>query len=126
MFIDEDGPGPKPYCRGEMDLFFSPDDDGRDESGRRQRESDAKAICFRCPFRLRCLEAALVHGERYGVWGAMGEGERKRFVSHLVREGYKFGEVPKGLELYAAVRSFYRFQYERENNQLHVLRKQCA
>lgn len=108
MLITEKDPSPN--CLGEDDLFFGTDEDGREEEGRAEREDLAKALCqSHCPYRLKCLEEAMVMNDRYGVWGGMGEGERKQFKAHLRKEGYE-GEVPAGLELYAAERSFRRDQ----------------
>lgn len=104
--------GPKPGCQGNEDIFFGPDVDGRKEVGRQQREELAKSICRSCPYRLRCLERSLVHGEMYGVWGGMGEGERREFAKHLKDEGYA-NEVPHGQEMYAAVHAYYREHPER-------------
>lgn len=39
---------------------------------------DAKRICQRCPERAECLEFALEHDERFGVWGGLSERERRR------------------------------------------------
>ena len=36
----------------------------------------AKRICRRCAVRAECLDYALAHDERFGVWG--GESERSR------------------------------------------------
>jgi WhiB family redox-sensing transcriptional regulator len=100
MLISENGPTPN--CRGEADIFFGEEIDGREEEGRSEREELAKALCMSgCPYRQRCLEEAMVLNDRYGVWGGMGEGERKKFRAWLQREGYE-GEVPRGLELYAS------------------------
>lgn len=96
-----------PQCAGLTHLFFSPELDGRKEEGRSERERKAKALCFACVYRMPCLEQALVWHEDLGVWGGMGEGERRRFVAHLKTEGYG-EEVPSGAELSAALRSFYR------------------
>ncbi len=38
----------------------------------------AKAICAGCPVRVECLEYALTHNERYGIWGGTSERERRR------------------------------------------------
>lgn len=38
----------------------------------------AKAVCGDCPVRLECLNDAMRHQERYGVWGGMSERERRR------------------------------------------------
>lgn len=81
--------------------------DGRKERYRAAREAKAKNICLDCDCRMDCLENALVLGEEQGVWGGMGEAERHRFRRHLNCEGYD-GEVPEGLEFWAALSSFYR------------------
>jgi len=39
---------------------------------------DAKAVCAGCPVRAQCLEHALAHDERFGVWGGLSEPERRR------------------------------------------------
>lgn len=39
---------------------------------------DAKKVCFNCPVRLECLQYALDHDERFGVWGGATERERRR------------------------------------------------
>ena len=71
-------------CRGEdPDLFFGPPGiETRTE--RHHREAEAKALCRRCPELLACQAYALDHAELYGVWGGMGEMERR---SHLARLG---------------------------------------
>jgi WhiB family redox-sensing transcriptional regulator len=38
---------------------------------------DAKRICALCPIRSACLEHALTHDERFGVWGGLSEKERQ-------------------------------------------------
>ncbi|MCN9241580.1 WhiB family transcriptional regulator [Streptomyces sp. RY43-2] len=48
--------------------FFFP------EPGSSVRE--AKRICELCPIRSACLEYALIHDERFGVWGGLSEKER--------------------------------------------------
>lgn len=40
--------------------------------------ADAKRICQPCPERTACLEYALDHDERFGVWGGTSERERRR------------------------------------------------
>lgn len=114
----------QPLCKGETELFYGPEDDGRDEEGRAEREDLCKQICWTCPFRIRCLEEALVNRELWGVWGGQGEGERKRFRAHLLAEGYAGGEIPSGRELYAAERSFRR-EMAREAREARMARA-CA
>ncbi len=38
----------------------------------------AKLICQGCPVRQQCLDYALKHDERWGVWGGYSERERRR------------------------------------------------
>lgn len=59
-------------CQANPDLFYP-------ERG--EPAHDAKMICkHRCAAsrRLACLNWALQHGERYGIWGGMSERERRR------------------------------------------------
>lgn len=46
------------------------------EKGGSTRE--AKRICLTCPVRNECLEYALAHDERFGIWGGLSERERRR------------------------------------------------
>jgi WhiB family redox-sensing transcriptional regulator len=46
------------------------------EKGGSTRE--AKKVCQSCPVRAGCLEYALAHDERFGIWGGMSERERRR------------------------------------------------
>lgn len=39
---------------------------------------DAKRICGECRLRVECLQYALDHHERYGIWGGLTERERRR------------------------------------------------
>jgi len=57
-------------CLGvDPDLFFP-------ERGASTRE--AKEVCRGCVVRGDCLEYALTHGEKFGIWGGMSERERRR------------------------------------------------
>ncbi|GAB2680559.1 hypothetical protein GCM10027271_47180 [Saccharopolyspora gloriosae] len=38
----------------------------------------AKRICGACPVREACLEHSLLHDERYGIWGGLGETDRRK------------------------------------------------
>lgn len=38
---------------------------------------EARAICARCDVRLQCLEYALAHNERTGIWGGLTERQRR-------------------------------------------------
>lgn len=46
------------------------------EKGGSTRE--AKRICASCEVRSECLEYALAHDERFGIWGGLSERERRR------------------------------------------------
>lgn len=46
------------------------------EKGGSTRE--AKRICAMCPVREPCLQYALEHEERFGIWGGLSERERRR------------------------------------------------
>jgi WhiB family transcriptional regulator, redox-sensing transcriptional regulator len=62
-------------------LFFGPD--GETEPERRIRERQAKAVCAACPVRAECLDYALEHQMRAGIWGGLNEHER--FTERLRR-----------------------------------------
>jgi WhiB family redox-sensing transcriptional regulator len=63
--------------------FFHPD--GERGSARQHREERAKAICRTCPVLVRCREHALAVREPFGVWGALGETERRALIVHRQR-----------------------------------------
>lgn len=46
------------------------------EKGGSTRE--AKRICLGCEVKDECLEYALAHDERFGIWGGLSERERRR------------------------------------------------
>ena len=46
------------------------------EKGGSTRE--AKKVCRSCEVRSECLEYALEHDERFGIWGGLSERERRR------------------------------------------------
>lgn len=39
---------------------------------------EAKRICGRCDVKDECLDYALGHDERFGIWGGMSERERRK------------------------------------------------
>jgi WhiB family redox-sensing transcriptional regulator len=41
----------------------------------------AKRICAGCPVKAECLEYALEHDEKFGIWGGLSERERRRIKS---------------------------------------------
>jgi WhiB family redox-sensing transcriptional regulator len=57
-------------CRGaDPDLFFP-------ERGASTRT--AKGICRECSVQEDCLEFAIVSSEKFGIWGALSERERRK------------------------------------------------
>jgi WhiB family redox-sensing transcriptional regulator len=61
-------------CRGlDVEVFYPATEDEADAA-------EAKAVCAECPVRQLCLEHALAHREREGVWGGTTERERRRIV----------------------------------------------
>lgn len=48
--------------------------------------ADGKRICAACDVRAICLEYSLSHGENEGIWGGMGEQERKKLRKERARE----------------------------------------
>lgn len=68
-------------CRTEDPrLFFGPN---RFEPKRERlaREEAAKYVCQQCPSIVACRNYALVTGETYGVWGGLGEVERRELLT---------------------------------------------
>lgn len=51
------------------------------EKGGSTRE--AKRICMGCEVRDECLEYALAHDERFGIWGGLSERERRRLKREI-------------------------------------------
>ena len=83
-----------------LPIFGAPDDDGVmgwqeralcaqtdpeaffPEKGGSTRE--AKKVCVGCDVRGECLEYALEHDERFGIWGGLSERERRKFKKDVV------------------------------------------
>ena len=59
-------------CRGLEAAIFYPDDE--------ESAASAKAVCETCVVRSNCLEHALTHREKAGVWGGATERDRRRIV----------------------------------------------
>lgn len=57
-------------CRGlDPELFFP-------QPG--ESTSEAEAVCARCEVQLTCRDYAINKPERFGIWGATGERQRRR------------------------------------------------
>ena len=52
------------------------------EKGGSTRE--AKKVCTGCDVRQECLEYALEHDERFGIWGGLSERERRKLKKRAV------------------------------------------
>jgi len=52
------------------------------EKGGSTRE--AKKVCTSCDVRSECLEYALAHDERFGIWGGLSERERRKLKRRAV------------------------------------------
>jgi WhiB family redox-sensing transcriptional regulator len=52
------------------------------EKGGSTRE--AKKICLGCEVRNECLDYALAHDERFGIWGGLSERERRRLKRGII------------------------------------------
>ena len=52
------------------------------EKGGSTRE--AKKICLGCEVRHECLEYALAHDERFGIWGGLSETERELLLKREI------------------------------------------
>lgn len=70
-------------------LFFGPN---RFEPKRERlaREAAAKAVCATCPALEACRDRALDEGEMYGVWGGLGEADRRALLG-----GHEAGAVAR-------------------------------
>ncbi|KNX35954.1 hypothetical protein VV01_21525 [Luteipulveratus halotolerans] len=47
---------------------------------RGQSSAPAERICRKCRVAAECLDYALAHGERFGVWGGTSERRRRRLA----------------------------------------------
>lgn len=57
-------------CRGlDTSLFFP---------GQGESVIEAKQVCTSCPVRIQCADYALDSGQRFGIWGATTERDRRR------------------------------------------------
>jgi WhiB family redox-sensing transcriptional regulator len=62
-------------CLGEDPEMFFPVGSG---PAALEQEAEAKLVCGTCPVRDECLEWALATCQDAGVWGGLGEEERRR------------------------------------------------
>lgn len=77
-------PTPQPWMDAALcaqvdpELFFEQATTHYESKPNGTRETKAKSICDRCPVQGECLEYAIAHDERYGIWGGMTYSERRR------------------------------------------------
>jgi WhiB family redox-sensing transcriptional regulator len=48
-----------------------------------KRSEEAQEVCSQCPVTSQCLEYAIAHNDRYGVWGGLSEADRKKEKLHI-------------------------------------------
>lgn len=78
-------------CRGhDPQLFFGPNR-FEPKAERLEREQAAKRICATCPVTAECLQHALVVEEAFGVWGGLGETERRGLAADHARRVARAG-----------------------------------
>ena len=69
------------HCRGsDPAIFFGPNH-FEPKREREAREAAAKTICQSCPTLQACREYALSEQETFGVWGGLGEADRRRILA---------------------------------------------
>lgn len=75
-------------CRGvDPDLFFPT---------RGESIATARATCAACPVRTECLEYAIEHREKFGIWGGLSERERRRIRRDRRRQPNATEAAPAG------------------------------
>lgn len=93
-------PAPAPVSDSVLPIFGAPEDDELmgwqeralcaqtdpeaffPEKGGSTRE--AKKVCASCEVRAECLDYALAHDERFGIWGGLSERERRKLKRRAV------------------------------------------
>jgi WhiB family redox-sensing transcriptional regulator len=60
----------------------------------RDADAVARSICRMCPVRQVCREYALEQRISYGVWGGLGEKERRVLLAEADRDGPTAGQPP--------------------------------
>lgn len=72
-------------CVGkDVNIFYHPYNERGEE--KEERLAKAKAICVGCPVIQECLDHALSVPETFGVWGGMGEDERRLLIRRMRRK----------------------------------------
>jgi hypothetical protein len=53
-------------------------------SNNRGQQAAAKQICSGCPVRDLCLSYAFQHGDVWGIWGGMNQGDRRKALATVI------------------------------------------
>lgn len=69
-------------CRGPLGAVFFPPSSTERKREKAAREAHAKRICEQCPVIVECRTYAIEVGEAHGVWGGLGEKERRVMISN--------------------------------------------
>jgi WhiB family redox-sensing transcriptional regulator len=73
-----DSESPLPCRRDDPDIWFPESEVPTFPNGKVNTAlADARALCFKCPARQACLDAALALGVSFGVWGGTTGLERR-------------------------------------------------
>jgi WhiB family redox-sensing transcriptional regulator len=48
---------------------------------------EVKKMCGQCPVRIQCLEYALAHDEKHGIWGGLSRIERRTLQRQRRQQG---------------------------------------
>ena len=72
-------------CGGNPGPFYPVGREG--EFARRVREEKAKRFCASCIVKDECLQYALDHDEREGIWGGLTENERRARQRAAIKMG---------------------------------------
>lgn len=79
----------------DLDLLFGPDTES--DEARQAREQQAKTqLCAGCPVRRECLSHAIAGNVRHGVWGGLGETERRNYRASLMRNARRARRLEDG------------------------------
>lgn len=69
-------------CAGlDTNLFYPTIDEETSPIGAVKWAAAARSVCFQCPVRVVCGEAAIARRERHGIWGAMTYEERRVIIN---------------------------------------------
>lgn len=81
-----EGHGVTPCAQTDPDLFFAKDplEGARSVNEVYENEAAAKEVCKPCPYRVQCLETAMMDVDgTQGIWGGTTHNERRRIRKTL-------------------------------------------